>query len=651
MSSLTKNNTMYLSSGSDALMHNNHHKSTLNYKQKHRRNILTTTRTTTLRGEDMAKVNEHSPQGYHHHNHQHQYYQHHFLNQHLLTSPPPTTSLTTNKTNNKMTVFDERREIDQVLDCVKKDGCRYYKIRWKDTWEREEYLTPFSRTINRFWEDVQASRKLDDEKEQSLFNKIPDNVKEHDELKQTQQIERSESPIQDRPPSPVYRNGAEYSPQASDLSDHSPYNTSLKSPSSDISDKTFQTGDYEEASTLEDSSPQAIPSGRRKGKPKKLVRDEQDEEENNTLEAGHSQSRTPELKAALSPALSHASAKDLLTVEIPENRASSTSPHQLTAGKKRNGSVEEYPVMIIRENSEDTMSRQNKTQIHKPDSLRLNEEPSRKRPRIPSPEYGHDFPITIPSTVAELVTRSEKYTSPVPSPEESPLYPRLPQEAFHPETYFSAYPTERLFKPVRGYHHNNNTPLMYHSQVITGRKRSPVPHYMYTDIHNPTALSATKPTSKLESSNLLLKVTDERPPKRPDTLLPPSTRQPYPGYPPATLQPQPTKPRSKENTSSKSKTPTKYLITADGEQRPQCPECFQTFKKRAALERHMMIHRGIKPFQCHFCNQRFRQKHHLQGHVMLHTGERPHSCALCNKRFRMRHHLLEHERISHKVFR
>ena len=96
---------------------------------------------------------------------------------------------------------------------------------------------------------------------------------------------------------------------------------------------------------------------------------------------------------------------------------------------------------------------------------------------------------------------------------------------------------------------------------------------------------------------------------------------------------------------------TLYHITADGEQRPQCGECFQTFKKRAALDRHMMIHRGIKPFQCHFCNQRFRQKHHLQGHIMLHTGERPHSCTLCQKRFRMRHHLLEHERISHKLFR
>ena len=94
-----------------------------------------------------------------------------------------------------------------------------------------------------------------------------------------------------------------------------------------------------------------------------------------------------------------------------------------------------------------------------------------------------------------------------------------------------------------------------------------------------------------------------------------------------------------------------HVVNENGEQRPQCAECFQTFKKRAALERHMMIHRGIKPFQCQFCSQRFRQKHHLQGHVMLHTGERPHSCTLCNKRFRMRHHLLEHERISHKVFR
>ena len=88
---------------------------------------------------------------------------------------------------------------------------------------------------------------------------------------------------------------------------------------------------------------------------------------------------------------------------------------------------------------------------------------------------------------------------------------------------------------------------------------------------------------------------------------------------------------------------------APGEKRIKCPECSVTLKRQATLERHMLIHRGIKPYECSVCKRRFRQKHHLQSHEMLHTGERPHSCILCSKRFRMRHHLLEHERSSHGV--
>ena len=302
------------------------------------------------------------------------------------------------------------------------------------------------------------------------------------------------------------------------------------------------------------------------------------------------------------------------------------------------------------------------------------------------------------------MSRSEKYiTSPASSAEKGAA-------ALHPHAVPSRDATmlyARSFYPGAPYHHQHHNHLdyqvlksireryyeappnhpasaVYHARSSAAGKRSPDLHYLYAAADVPRnshrVLSAELPLSqpmttsltkihhhsnnKFEASQLLLKVTE--PLRSQETAMLQhsvsennplhSSAAGYPIPPPPLSQMKAVRGRaSKESTTksnnNNSKTPTKYLITADGEQRPQCPECFQTFKKRAALERHMMIHRGIKPFQCHFCNQRFRQKHHLQGHIMLHTGERPHACTLCNKRFRMRHHLLEHERISHKVFR
>ena len=214
-----------------------------------------------------------------------------------------------------------------------------------------------------------------------------------------------------------------------------------------------------------------------------------------------------------------------------------------------------------------------------------------------------------------------------------------------------------LIKPSQGYNMKESVPMVYHPRPNhTTNENNAHPYYIFTDprttnkIENSghTTPAQLPPVAKVETSQLLLKVSG------------PDVNTPGAAYIPTThvtkqfptakkTQHMPVQQTSNNETVLPKNT--NAYLTIDGEQRPQCPECFQTFKKRAALERHMMIHRGIKPFQCHFCNQRFRQKHHLQGHIMLHTGERPHSCSLCNKRFRMRHHLLEHERISHKVFR
>ena len=40
------------------------------------------------------------------------------------------------------------------------DGFRYYKIRWRDTWEREESLQAFERKIDEFWERIEVKTQI-----------------------------------------------------------------------------------------------------------------------------------------------------------------------------------------------------------------------------------------------------------------------------------------------------------------------------------------------------------------------------------------------------------------------------------------------------------------------------------------------------------
>ena len=46
---------------------------------------------------------------------------------------------------------------DQAIRFLQ-DGNRYYKIRWKDTWEPEEYLQGCNHLIRKFWERLEDVR-------------------------------------------------------------------------------------------------------------------------------------------------------------------------------------------------------------------------------------------------------------------------------------------------------------------------------------------------------------------------------------------------------------------------------------------------------------------------------------------------------------
>ena len=113
--------------------------------------------------------------------------------------------------------------------------------------------------------------------------------------------------------------------------------------------------------------------------------------------------------------------------------------------------------------------------------------------------------------------------------------------------------------------------------------------------------------------------------------------------------------------------------TSKGKHSHNCDVCFHSFKHRADLTKHMLIHTQELPHACNICSKRFRQQGHLishmgskhrnnnggsyacphcltnyqsekefQKHMRQHDAELPHVCNLCQERFKLKSDLLLH---------
>uniref|UniRef100_A0A8C6SB21 C2H2-type domain-containing protein n=1 Tax=Neogobius melanostomus TaxID=47308 RepID=A0A8C6SB21_9GOBI len=85
----------------------------------------------------------------------------------------------------------------------------------------------------------------------------------------------------------------------------------------------------------------------------------------------------------------------------------------------------------------------------------------------------------------------------------------------------------------------------------------------------------------------------------------------------------------------------------------QCRVCRKILSTKEALENHIRVHTGEKPFRCEICRKAFTKKHQLQTHMRRHTGEKPYKCSVCGETFSRKSSLTTHTavHIEDKLYR
>uniref|UniRef100_A0A3Q3EID2 Zinc finger protein 407 n=1 Tax=Labrus bergylta TaxID=56723 RepID=A0A3Q3EID2_9LABR len=85
----------------------------------------------------------------------------------------------------------------------------------------------------------------------------------------------------------------------------------------------------------------------------------------------------------------------------------------------------------------------------------------------------------------------------------------------------------------------------------------------------------------------------------------------------------------------------------------ECDLCERSFSEKWALNNHMKLHSGEKPYKCAWpsCHYAFLNLSAMKDHYRTHTGEKSYLCDLCGFAGGTRHALTKHRRQHHRPFK
>ena len=83
----------------------------------------------------------------------------------------------------------------------------------------------------------------------------------------------------------------------------------------------------------------------------------------------------------------------------------------------------------------------------------------------------------------------------------------------------------------------------------------------------------------------------------------------------------------------------------------RCEQCFQEFRYKQSLHRHLKRHRGEKTFSCSICTRAFVTKWDLKQHEESHNARKSYVCDICGKAYKQNAGLYTHKFIHSKDFK
>lgn len=79
-----------------------------------------------------------------------------------------------------------------------------------------------------------------------------------------------------------------------------------------------------------------------------------------------------------------------------------------------------------------------------------------------------------------------------------------------------------------------------------------------------------------------------------------------------------------------------------------CTVCNKALLRKEDVQRHHIVHSGVKAHACPICEKRFAMKSSLKIHLLTHTKEPPRACDECGRAFIRQDCLLRHMRSKHR---